>query len=119
MNTGLPVSSSKDTDVVKVIEGVFTSEQKTQIAERLTDALASVEGEYARRHLVRHRRGQQRRLGDRRAVPDHRGRTCAGRRPTRLRAAATAPIERLPSRYRVRCEAAVDFSRRGAIAVRE
>jgi len=33
---------------VKVIEGVFTPEQKTQIAERLTDALISVEGENMR-----------------------------------------------------------------------
>ena len=33
---------------VKVIEGVFTSEQKTQIAERLTDAMVSVEGEAMR-----------------------------------------------------------------------
>jgi 4-oxalocrotonate tautomerase len=33
---------------VKVIEGVFTDEQKTQIAERLTDAMVSVEGENMR-----------------------------------------------------------------------
>jgi 4-oxalocrotonate tautomerase len=33
---------------VKVIEDVFTSEQKTQIAERLTDAMVSVEGENMR-----------------------------------------------------------------------
>ncbi|MEO6859310.1 MAG: tautomerase family protein, partial [Solirubrobacteraceae bacterium] len=33
---------------VKVIEGVFTSEQKTQIAERLTDAMVSIEGENMR-----------------------------------------------------------------------
>lgn len=33
---------------VKVIEDVFTSEQKNQIAERLTDALVSVEGENMR-----------------------------------------------------------------------
>ncbi|MFZ0088039.1 MAG: tautomerase family protein [Solirubrobacteraceae bacterium] len=31
-----------------MIEGVFTSEQKTQIAERLTDAMVSVEGENVR-----------------------------------------------------------------------
>ena len=30
---------------VKVIKGVFTPEQKTQIAERLTDAMVSIEGE--------------------------------------------------------------------------
>ncbi len=33
---------------VKVIAGVFTPEQKTQIAERLTDAMVSVEGENMR-----------------------------------------------------------------------
>ena len=33
---------------VKVIEGVFTSEQKQQIVERVTDALVSVEGENMR-----------------------------------------------------------------------
>lgn len=33
---------------VKVIEGVFTPEQKTQIAERLTDAMVSIEGERMR-----------------------------------------------------------------------
>jgi 4-oxalocrotonate tautomerase len=33
---------------VKLIEGVFTSEQKTQIAERLTDAMVAVEGENMR-----------------------------------------------------------------------
>ena len=33
---------------VKVIEGVFTSEQKGQIVERLTDAMVSVEGENMR-----------------------------------------------------------------------
>ena len=33
---------------VTVIEGVFTPEQKTQIAERLTDAMVSIEGENMR-----------------------------------------------------------------------
>ncbi len=33
---------------VKVVEGVFSPEQKTQIAERLTDAMVSVEGESMR-----------------------------------------------------------------------
>ena len=33
---------------VKVIENVFTGEQKNQIAERLTDAMVSVEGENMR-----------------------------------------------------------------------
>jgi 4-oxalocrotonate tautomerase len=30
---------------VKLIEGVFTSDQKRQIVERLTDAMVSIEGE--------------------------------------------------------------------------
>jgi 4-oxalocrotonate tautomerase len=33
---------------VKVIENVFSSEQKAQISERLTDAMVSVEGENMR-----------------------------------------------------------------------
>jgi len=33
---------------VKVIEGVFSDEQKQQIIERLTDAMVSVEGENMR-----------------------------------------------------------------------
>jgi 4-oxalocrotonate tautomerase len=33
---------------VKLIEGVFTPEQKTQIVERLTDAMVSIEGENMR-----------------------------------------------------------------------
>jgi 4-oxalocrotonate tautomerase len=33
---------------VKVIEGVFTPEQKEQIIERLTDAMVSIEGENMR-----------------------------------------------------------------------
>ena len=33
---------------VKVIEGVFTSEQKEQIIERLTDAMVSIQGENMR-----------------------------------------------------------------------
>jgi 4-oxalocrotonate tautomerase len=33
---------------VKLIEGVFTPEQKTQISERLTDAMVSIEGEAMR-----------------------------------------------------------------------
>jgi 4-oxalocrotonate tautomerase len=33
---------------VKIIEGVFTPEQKEQIAERLTDAMVSIEGESMR-----------------------------------------------------------------------
>jgi 4-oxalocrotonate tautomerase len=33
---------------VKVIQGVFSPEQKTQIVERLTDAMVSIEGENMR-----------------------------------------------------------------------
>ncbi|MGH2885238.1 MAG: tautomerase family protein [Solirubrobacteraceae bacterium] len=33
---------------VKVIEGVFSPEQKTEIVERLTDAMVSIEGENMR-----------------------------------------------------------------------
>ncbi len=33
---------------VKIIEGVFTPEQKGQISERLTDAMVSIEGENMR-----------------------------------------------------------------------
>ncbi len=33
---------------VKVIENVFTPEQKTQMVERLTDAMVSIEGEAMR-----------------------------------------------------------------------
>ncbi len=33
---------------VKLIEDVFTSEQKEQIVERLTDAMVSIEGENMR-----------------------------------------------------------------------
>jgi 4-oxalocrotonate tautomerase len=33
---------------VKLIEGVFTSEQKEQIIERLTDAMVTIEGENMR-----------------------------------------------------------------------
>ena len=33
---------------VKVIEGVFSDDQKTEIAERLTDTMVSIEGESMR-----------------------------------------------------------------------
>lgn len=33
---------------VKLIEGVFTPEQKTQIIEKLTDAMVAIEGENLR-----------------------------------------------------------------------
>jgi 4-oxalocrotonate tautomerase len=33
---------------VKLIDGVFTTDQKTQIIERLTDAMVSIEGENMR-----------------------------------------------------------------------
>ena len=34
---------------VKVIKGVFTTQQKQEIIERLTDAMVEVEGEHMRR----------------------------------------------------------------------
>lgn len=34
---------------VKVIAGVFTTQQKEEIVERLTDAMVAIEGENARR----------------------------------------------------------------------
>lgn len=36
---------------VKVIEGVFTAPQKREIVERLTDAMAAIEGENMRRDI--------------------------------------------------------------------
>ena len=36
---------------VTVIEGVFTAAEKQEIVERLTDAMASIEGESMRRHI--------------------------------------------------------------------
>jgi len=33
---------------VKIIEGVFSSEQKQEIVKRLTDAMVSIEGEHMR-----------------------------------------------------------------------
>ena len=36
---------------VKVIEGVFTAQQKRDIVERLTDAMVEIEGENMRRSI--------------------------------------------------------------------
>ena len=36
---------------VKVIEGVFTAQQKQEIIERLTDAMVEIEGESMRRSI--------------------------------------------------------------------
>ena len=36
---------------VKVIEGVFTAQQKREIIERLTDAMVEIEGESMRRRI--------------------------------------------------------------------
>jgi 4-oxalocrotonate tautomerase len=36
---------------VKVIEGVFTIQQKREIVERLTDAMVEIEGESMRPHI--------------------------------------------------------------------
>ena len=65
---------------VKLIEGVFSSEQKAQIVERLTDAMVSVEGENMRGgHLVPGRGAEERRVGHRRPRHDHRGSAVPGR----------------------------------------
>jgi Tautomerase enzyme len=69
---------------VKLIEGIFSDDQKHDIIERLTDAHGLGRGrEHARRHLVRGREGQERGLGDRRKPDDHRCRMPPRRRPTR------------------------------------
>jgi len=36
---------------VKVIEGIFTAQQKQEIIERLTDAMVEIEGESMRRSI--------------------------------------------------------------------
>ena len=70
---------------VKLIEDVFTSEQKRQIVERLTDAMVSIEGENMRGvTLGRRRGGSQRRLGHRRPAAEHRRCQGARRRDARL-----------------------------------
>ncbi len=70
---------------VKVIEDVFTSEQKEQIVERLTDAMVSVEGENMRGVTwVVLEEVHQRRLGHRRPAADDGGRQGARRRHARL-----------------------------------
>jgi phenylpyruvate tautomerase PptA (4-oxalocrotonate tautomerase family) len=46
---------------VKLIEGVFSPQQKRQIVENLTEAIVAIEGgKHARRHLGRRRRGTER-----------------------------------------------------------
>ena len=46
---------------VKLIEGVFSTEQKRQMIEKLTETMVSIEGEkMARRHLHHRRRGEER-----------------------------------------------------------
>ena len=46
---------------VKVIEGVFTDDQKRAMIEKLTDTMVEIEGENMRGvTLGRHRRGQER-----------------------------------------------------------
>ncbi len=75
---------------VKVIENVFSDEQKQQIVRELTDAMVHIEGENMRpsSDVVRGRGGQERQLGDRREPAVHRGREGAGRRSWRLRSSA-------------------------------
>ena len=63
-----PAGDSVSLIQVKVIEGVFTTPQKREIVERLTDAMVEIAGrEHAPAHLVRGRGGRQRRVGHRRA----------------------------------------------------
>ena len=78
---------------VKVIDGVFTPEQKTQIAERLTDAMVSVEGENMR--PVTWCVIDEVNSGDW-AVPDHGGRARPGRRSAGLETPDGARDSRAP-----------------------
>ena len=91
---------------VKVIEGVFTTPQKQEILERLTESMVEIEGENLRQAtLVRPRRGQERRLGHRRLRPHHRRRQGARPRPSRpqLTAQGGAPSRRpAPPHRRIR-----------------
>ena len=52
---------------VKVIEGVFSDDQKAQLIDNITEAMVKVEGErHARSDMGNHRGAQEGRLGDRR-----------------------------------------------------
>ena len=66
---------------VKLIEDVFTPEQKGEIVEKLTDAMVSIEGENMRGVTwVVIEEVRERRLGYRRQRPEDRGRQGDGRR---------------------------------------
>ena len=71
---------------VKVIEDVFTPEQKREIVGRLTDAMVAVEGEVMRPVTWVTSRRCERRLGHRRQAADHRR-----RQGTRSRGACLVP----------------------------
>ena len=60
---------------IKLIEGVFTADQKQQMIEKVTDAMVSIEGENMRPFYLGPRTGgrQERRLGYRRAGRHSRG----------------------------------------------
>ena len=86
---------------VKVIEGVFTPDQKQAMVKRLTDTMVSRSGRgHARGHLGGGRGGPQRRLGIGWRVADHRGREGAGghrRRVNRAAAPAAAGAAAAPA----------------------
>ena len=76
---------------VKVIENVFTDEQKQEIVRRLTDAMVEIEGENMRpRQVVSRRRGAQWRLGHRGQPVVHGGCQGPGSRGKRLRSRSQA-----------------------------
>ena len=93
---------------VKLIEGVFTAQQKQEIVERLTDAMVAIEGENMRQvDVVRRRGGRQRRLGHRRPDPHRRRRQGARaqrgrRRLTGRVGAGERPSVRLSNPYQAR-----------------
>ena len=62
---------------VKLIEDVFTPEQKRRIVEELTDAMVAIEGENMRSVTWCVIGGVQRRLVRGRSVPEDRGRPAA------------------------------------------
>ena len=98
---------------VKIIENVFTAEQKRDIVERLTEAMVSVEGENMRSVTWgRCRGGLQRRRGDRREGPHHRRCQGACTGSLRLRNAPRNMTERIGKRAKVQNKACT-----GAIVV--
>ena len=78
---------------VKLIEGVFTPDQKAQIAERLTDAMVSVEGENMRGVtwcVIEEVHSGEWAIGGQ--TPDHRGRARAGGRKRRAAELSVRPL---------------------------